>query len=62
MIFQAPHGAEVLAVGGQRCRKPTLASQWRKQQEKRKRQEQNLVSRLETFSSWACDDTTEDEV
>jgi hypothetical protein len=49
---KVPEGAEIPNVGGQRSRKPTLASQWRKQKEKQKRQEQLLLNRLETFATW----------
>ena len=39
--YQVPEGAKIPKVGGQRSKKPTLASQWRKQKEKQKLEERN---------------------
>ena len=61
--YQVPEGAKIPKVGGQRSKKPTLASQWRKQKEKQKLEEQGLKDRLETFSddSWPYSEESADD-
>lgn len=48
--YNVPDGAKIPKVGGQRSKKPTLASQWRMQKEKQKLEEQVLLERMETFN------------
>ena len=47
--YNVPQGAKIPKVGDQRSRKPTLASQWRKQKERQKQEEQGIKDRIETF-------------
>lgn len=59
MSYNVPDGAKVPKVGGQRSKKPTLASQWRIKKEKQKMEEQGLLDRIETFTnddSWPYPD------
>ena len=49
--YNVPEGAKIPKVGGQRSKKPTLASQWRKQKEKQKQEEQCLKDRIDTYAS-----------
>ena len=52
--YNVPDGAKIPKVGGQRSRKPTLASQWRKQKEKQKLEEQGFKDRLgESYERFA---------
>lgn len=47
--YPVPEGANIPKVGGQRSKKPTLASKWRMQKEKQKQEEQSLLDRIDTF-------------
>ena len=48
--YNVPQGAKIPKVGDQRSKKPTLASQWRKQKERQKQEEQCIKDRIETFA------------
>ena len=48
--YNIPESSKAPKVGGQRSRKPTLASQWRIQKEKLKLEEQVLQDRINTYS------------
>ena len=48
--YNVPQGAKIPKVGDQRSKKPTLASQWRKQKERQKQEEQGIKDRIETFA------------
>ena len=50
--YNVPDDAKLLKVGGQRSRKPTLASQWRMQKERQKQEEQGVLDRVNTFEDW----------
>ncbi len=47
--YEMPENANIPKVEGQRSRKPTLASQWRKQKEKQKMEEKALQDKMDTF-------------
>ena len=57
--YNVPDDAKLLKVGGQRSRKPTLASQWRMQKERQKQEEQGVLDRFNTFEDWPFPHTSE---
>ena len=54
--YTVPEGVEVPKVAGARSKKPTMASQWRKQKERDRLREQQMADRLASFNAWPCVD------
>ncbi len=60
LSYNVPDDAKIPKVGGQRSKKPTLASQWRKQKQKQKQEEQGIQDRLDTFNeAWPFEESDE---